>query len=87
MQRHVVPDRYLVFEYGRVRAVRDVYNRAVLHVRSIPDAYVEYVAAHHGTEPDGRVLADDNFADYLRALLDEGGRVNLRVFALETVES
>src|SRR5205085_12593383 len=70
VQRHVVPDRHLVFEYGGVRAVRDVYDRAVLNVRAVAYAYVEHVAAHDHAEPDGRVLAYHHIADDLRALFD-----------------
>src|SRR5690242_10554345 len=62
VQRNVVPDGHLVFEYGRVRAVRDMYDRPVLHVRAVANSYVEHVAAHDRAEPDGRLLANHNIA-------------------------
>src|SRR5436309_15190582 len=83
MQRDVVSDRHLVFEYGRVRAVRDVYDRAVLYVRALAYRYVEHVAAHDSAEPDGGVRADCYVAYDLRAVFNERGRVNLRVLAAE----
>src|SRR5256885_7165278 len=41
--------RHLVFEDGRVRAVRDVDDGAVLYVRALADAYVEDVADRKST--------------------------------------
>src|SRR4051812_30206260 len=83
MQRDVVADRHLVFEDGGVRAVRDVDDSSVLHVRPRADAYVKNVAAHDRAEPDGRVLAYMDVADDLCALFYERGRVNLRAHAAE----
>ncbi len=78
VQSDVVPDRHFVFEDGGVRPVGDVDDRPVLHVRAVADADIENVAPDDGVEPDGRLRADVNVADYLRALFDEGRRVDLR---------
>ena len=83
VERDVVADRHFVFEDGGVRPRRDVDDGAVLHVGARADADVEHVAADDGVEPDGRLFADDDIADDLRALLDEGRRVNLRVLSIE----
>jgi hypothetical protein len=83
VQRDVVPDRHLVFKYGRVRAVRDVYDGSVLYVRAVAYPDVEHVAAHDRAEPHRRLLADMNVSDDLRAVFDKRGRVNLRVLASE----
>src|SRR5947209_10645142 len=83
VQRDVVSDRHLVFQNRCVRAVRDVYDRAVLNVCALAYRYVEHVAAHHSAEPDGGVRADGNVAYDLRAVFNERGRVNLRVLAAE----
>src|SRR5947209_688496 len=83
VQRDVVSDRHLVFQNRRVRAVRDVYDRAVLNVCALAYRYVEHVAAHHSAEPDGGVRADGHVAYDLRAVFHERGRVNLRVLAAE----
>jgi hypothetical protein len=60
-----------------------VDDRAVLDVGALADADVEDVAADDGAEPDRGVRADVHVADDLRRVLDEGGRVNLRVRAAE----
>src|SRR5205085_3221956 len=83
VERNVVADRHLVFENRRVRAVGDVDEGAVLYVGALADAYVEHVAANDRAEPDGGLRADVNVPDDLRALLYEGGRVNLRALAAE----
>lgn len=83
VQRDVVADRHFVFEDGRVRAVGDVDDRPVLYVRARADAYVEDVATHDRVEPDGRLLADLDIADHLRARFDESTGVNLRVLPAE----
>src|SRR5947209_12424448 len=83
VQRDVVSDRHLVFQNRCVRAVRDVYDRAVLDVCPLAYRYVENVAAHDSDEPDGGVRAYGHVAYDLRAVLHEGGRVNLRVLAAE----
>ena len=64
-----------------MRSVSDVDDRAVLNVRAIPYAYVEDITTHDRVEPDGRLLADLNVADNLRALFDKSRLVNLRVRA------
>ena len=64
-----------------MRAIGDVYHRAVLNVRARADAYVVTIAAHHRAEPDGRLLADLHVADDNGCLGDVSRRVNLRVSA------
>ncbi len=83
VQRHVMPDGYFVFQDRRVRSIRDMNYRPVLHIRPRPNPDVMHVTAHDDVEPHRRFLADDDIADHLRALFDVSRRRNLRMFVLK----
>src|SRR5690242_6360093 len=78
-----VADRHLVTDAGRVRPAHHVNHGAVLDIRAIADANRVDVAADDDVHPDAALLADLDIPDYLGALVDIGGWMDLREDRLE----
>ena len=68
VQRHTVTDGDFFFQNRRLLARARVQHAVVLHVGAIADADIEHVATHDCAEPNGRLLADVDVANDLRAL-------------------
>jgi hypothetical protein len=70
--RHVA-DEHVVADVGGGAAASHVDHRAVLDVGAGADADRHHVSAEDAVVPDGRVLAEVDVADDLRAGGDPGG--------------
>ena len=86
VQNRGVSDRHLVADARRVRAAHHVNDGAVLNIRPIADPDRVDVAANDDVHPDAALLADFDVSDDLRALVDIGGRMDLREDGPERTE-
>lgn len=68
-----------VFENGWILASAGMDHTVILDIRAIADANVVHIAAQDCVAPDGRLLADVDVADYLRALVNVRALRNLRL--------
>src|SRR5439155_2440692 len=86
MQHRRMAYRHLVADARRVRVPHHVNHGAVLDIGPIADADHVHVAADDHVHPDAALFANFHVADDLCALIDVGGRMNLRTDGAELTQ-
>ncbi len=76
MQNDAMPNADKVSQDRGVSVAGHMQHAGVLNVGAVTDPNVVDIAPHHRVEPDAGMVADDDIADYLRAVFDEDPRPN-----------
>ena len=79
LQCDAVAHSYFSLQNCWVRAVSDMDDGVVLHVRPITNANVMDVAPHAAVTPDRRLFAKVHITNYLCAMVHKCGWMNLRL--------
>lgn len=83
VKRYAMANRYLVFEYGRMRAGTYVNDRAVLDIGAFADPNEIDVTANYRMVPNAGISADLNVADDDHIVRDKSCGMDLRQYFLE----